>query len=483
MKKLLLKTLPALLAVLTMAPQQVRAQDNFSVKGYANVWFDIKAAPQGGGKVFASTQQAGLKAWRDEMSLKQPIGVSELMGVDVIVLFLYAQPAEAEGYNFAGWYLDNGDGVFDVSTDEFVSNEAEHYLLAALDDDKTVYDTQSAALGGQQPGQSEGMLFAYFTRGATVGVSYYQDDALSHANCGSVFIDKLINEPGDEVTLRALPNDGFQFEYWSDKFYLGQPVSRENPYTFTVKGGEHLYAYFTAIDAPEYELPAEGGFKTLTFNSPWLLSDEAVLNGAHVLVMEAEDLTRTADGKVYLDMGKEDAWVDVTQWHGAPTILYGKGKVRFSFKLSYGMARQNNALVKYSGATGVSVGGDVTYVYAFIDDLGAFVEIGNTDNMVNPDAPTSVYVPAGLAYFSLPAFDLTDDQGNIPTVIGLSPETYDRGIAGRDHALEVLAAIDGVRADTRTIRDHKVYTLSGLRLKKTPERGVYIVNGKKMVLK
>lgn len=483
MKKLLLKTLPALLlATLTMAPQHAQAQDDFEFTGYVNMWVDVKAAPQGGGKVFASPQQTNLKVWRDELSLKQPIGVASLMGADVTVLFLYAQPDADSGYTFAGWYFDDGDGVLDIAKDEYLGEDLEYYMLNALSDDAKVYSSQTTAKSGEQPTEPDGTVFAYFTRGATVGIAYYQDDAPLHANCGSVFATKTVSEPGDEVTVRALPNDGFRFEYWADAQLMGDPVSRENPYTFTVKGGEKLYAYFTALDAPEYDFPEEGGYKTIVVNDTWVISDESLKAGAIALGLAKDDLTRTADGKVYLDQSKEDTQYDVTFWQGQPTILYGKGKVRFAYKMMYGFARESVALVNWSG-NGVTVSSDITYVYAFIDELGAFIEIGNTDSMINPDAPKSVKVPAGVAYMAIPAFDLTDDYGNIPSVIGLSPETYDRGVAGRDHALDVLAGIGGVSAQSRTINGQKVYTLSGVRVKPTAEKGVYIVNGKKVILK
>lgn len=483
MKKLLLKTLPAmLLAALTLVPQNLRAQDDLGVIGYTNIWVDIKAAPQGGGKVFANTQQSVTKLWRDQISFKQPVGVAELMGANVTVMFLYAQPATADGYAFAGWYYDDGDGELDIAKDEYLGADLEYYLLSALADDAVIYDTQAAARNGQQPSQPDGTVFAYYTRGATVGLAYYQDDAPLHANCGTVYVSKPVSEPGDEVTVRALPNDGFQFEYWADAQLMGDPVSRENPYTFTVQGGEKLYAYFTAIDAPEYDFPEEGGYKTIQVNQTWVLSDEALKAGAVSLGLAKEDLMRTDDGKVYLDQTAEDARYDVTFWQGTPTILYGKGKVRFAYKMQYGFSRGNDPLVKWSG-NGTTVSSEITYVYVFIDELGAFIQIGNTDTFVNPNAPTSIKVPAGVAYIAIPAFDLTDDEGNIPTVIGLSPETYDRGVAGRDHALDVLTALDGVRSGSRTIRGQKVYTLSGVEVQQTAERGVYIVNGKKVIIK
>ena len=480
MKKQLLTILSALLLSASL-PQQVQAQEFTSV-GFTNIWLDVKAAPQGGGRVFVNTQDSSIKVWRDAWAFKQPIEVTEYAGTYIIGLYLYAQATSADGYTFAGWYKDDGDGVFDIEKDEFISVTEEYTLMTTLDDDIKLYETSAAAKNGQQPTKSDGTIFAYFSRGANVNVAYYQDDAPMHANCGSVFTSKAVNEPGDELTIRAIANDGFQFEYWADALQLGNPVSRENPYTFTVKGGEQLYAYFTAIDAPQYDFPAEGGFKTIYVDDTWVLTDESQKAGAIACVMEAEDLMRTADGKVYLDASKDDSHYEVTQWRGKPTILYGKGNVRFAFKMQYGFARSSNPLVKWSGDKGVTITDDFTYVYAFIDELGAFIEIGNTDTFLNPGA-TSVQVPAGLAYLTFPAFDLTDDQGNIPSVIGLSPETYDSGVAGRDQALDVLTAIPGVHSDVHTVQGQKIYTLSGVRVEQTDKKGVYIVNGKKVFIK
>lgn len=486
MNRKLLKSLLAPLALTLLAPATVQAEDidGMDIIGWANTWIEVKAAPQGGGRVFASYQSQSLMLWRDEQTFQQPVPVGEMMGVNLTVIHFFANPSTADGYVFGGWYQDDGDGVFDVEKDTFLSDEANDYMLmATLDDEAPIYDSQTAARNGTKPTKSEGTIFAYFTRGASVSTAFFQDDA--HANCGSVFIDKKVNEPGDEVTMVALPNDGFRFEYWADSTRYGKIVSRENPYTFTVSGGEHLYAYFTDEAAPEYDLPADGGYKVVNLWDTWVLSDESMLNGATVVVLDMEDLKYTSAGQVYLDAASDSARYDVSQWRGSPTLLYGKGKVRFAFKNSYGFARSQNPLVKWSGDTGTTVKGDIIYVYVFIEELGAFIEIGNTDNMVNPDAPSSIEVPANVAYMTISAFDLSNEilDFGVPSVIGLSPEAYDQGVAGRDHALEVLAGIEGVRADVRTIGGQKVYTLSGLRLEQTPERGVYIVNGRKVVLK
>ena len=431
------------LSLFTALP--VQAQDELEIQGYANVNVTVKAAPQAGGKVFPFNQQATVKAWRAEWNYKQPVAVGNMFGSAFTLLFLYANPATADGYIFGGWYLDDGDGLFDDTKDELLSEEAEYMMMTAFEEGITIYSTLAEAKAGTFPAEPTDIIFAYFTRGARVSMSVNQDDDMEiHAACGSVWISKPVNEPGDQVTVRAIANDGFQFEYWQDAPSMGNVVSRENPYTFTVQGGEHLYAYFTAIDAPYFDLPEEGGFAMADIGQPWVLTDESMKAGAHVLVMESEDLIRTADGKVYLDMANEDAHIDVAQSRGRPTLIYGKGRVRFAYKLGYNIARkvESQALVRWSGNKGATLTGDVLYVYVFVPAVGAFIQYGTTDEF-SPTHAEKVVVPPNVAYFSMSAFDLTDDQGNIPAVIGLSPETFDRGVADGQAALESLLAGDG----------------------------------------
>jgi hypothetical protein len=49
--------------------------------------------------------------------------------------------------------------------------------------------------------------------------------------------------------------------------------------------------------------------------------------------------------------------------------------------------------------------------------------------------------------------------------------------------LDVLTAIPGVKAGTRTIGGQKIYTLSGVEVRQTGKPGVFIVGGRKIVVK
>ena len=88
--------------------------------------------------------------------------------------------------------------------------------------------------------------------------------------------------------------------------------------TFTVKGGERLYAYFTAIDAPSVEMPADGAYRMVVFTQPWIMTDLTMMNGAHVVVLESEDLKRDAEGRVYLDASNEDTFRSVGRRPDSP---------------------------------------------------------------------------------------------------------------------------------------------------------------------
>ena len=476
-KTFTLFTLATLLTnVFTLISNSAKAQDMEQV-GFANVYIKVISTPSGAGTACMTVDDSGLKQYRESYEFKQTLPVylmsMEVNGKTGAVLFTtyYLYAKAADGHIFNGWYNDtNKDGQLDKALDEHISDNSTYIVTAIIEDDTEIYTTKAEATAAGFAAEPD-IIFASFTSGAMVTTSYYQD--ADHANCGSVFIDKESNEPGDVVTVRAIPNDGFRFEYWEDSQLMGNVISTENPYTFTVEGGEKLYAYFTAIDAPSVELPEEGGYAAFCPNAPWVMHDEAMKNGAHILVLEQEDLVKTADGKIYLDSEKEDVLVDLAQQNGLPTIVSGKGTVRFAYKFLYGMQRSKEPLVRWSGDNGVTLTGENFYFYTFNDDLGAFIQYANTDLNLNPNASTRVTIEPQKAYLWMSAYDLADDNGNIPAVIGLSEATYDAAFAG----------IEGVKIDTFEVNGQKIHTISGVEVQSTGEKGIYIINGKKVLVK
>jgi hypothetical protein len=249
-----------------------------------------------------------------------------------------------------------------------------------------------------------------------------------------------------------------------------------------VEGGEKLYAYFKSDEAPSFNLPEDGGYLMVKIDRNWMLSDESLKNGAAILTLSPADLV-LKDGKAYLDTDRLDAetgeamaWSKVSHSRSdVPTLISGSGTVDFAFNWGYDYGRQEGSLVKWSTNKGIEVkgNGEPVYVYVFSNDLGAFVQYGNTDKMVNPNAPSSVKVPANYAYFSMTAYDLADSSGNIPKAIGLSPESYDNAIAG----------ISPTQLTPINVKGTKMYSLSGVEVQTTSQKGVFIVNGKKIFIK
>lgn len=94
--------------------------------------------------------------------------------------------------------------------------------------------------------------------------------------------------------------------------------------------------------------------------------------------------------------------------------------------------------------------------------------------VLNPSASNMVKVEGERAYFWMFAYDIADSQGNIPTVIALSPETFDKAIA---------TAIESPQIETLEVKGQKIYTLSGVEVKSTDQKGIYIINGKKVLVK
>jgi len=487
--KRLLTTLMATALLLTVSLTAKAEAEDIQLIGYTNVYIKVKSTVEDGGRVYIGTDETRpqfKRQWYTDHDYKASLPVYSYMGdFRLYMFFLFALPESEANYTFAGWYADNGDGQFSLDSDENITaefypidNDNGYLGMFTLDEGTTVYATEAEAASASWPDTPAMTIFGHFTRGAQIGVSFYQDDALEHSNCGSVFTDKPINNPGDQLTVRALPNDGYRFEYWQDATRMGNIVSRDNPYTFTVKGGEKLYAYFSAIDAPKVTLPQEGGFAVMyTGKDSWLLHDQSVASGARVLIFEAEDLIRTTDGKAYFNMDDEVTQWDVTQRDGIPTIVYGKGEVSFAFKLQFGNARKmsREALVQWSGDKGIVISAPDAYVYVFRVDLGAFIQVGNTDTLIpNDKTSDKVSVPPHKAYFYMLAHDLTDDQGNIPNVIGCSASYYDSAVAGIQGVENILPAVDGA-----------IYDLQGRRVgsKDQLKPGIYVQNGRKFVRK
>lgn len=473
------------------------AQLDDEAQGYVNVFIRAQVVSPGDGpQVWLTIDGNGLSTWRTTFDFKKTLPVQMLGNV-----FFLANARDRNGvYQFAGWYVDDGDGVFDIDKDGFESaTEKEAYFSVSIDnlgDNITVYDTEAEAQAATDaPTEPQIILWAVFSRGASVFNAYntWIDKVFGKVSC-----DKPTNDIGDVVTVTAEPMEGYQFEYWrsnerdmwrsDDESLWNQPddiVSYDNPYTFTVQGGEKLYAYYSEVNAPVVQFPEQGGWKIMPFSTAWVLHNES---DATCYVLTMKDLT-TRDDKLYIDTNYEEysETHHYTQYSKSPTIMYGKGEVRMAYRPLYGHSREGS-FVQYSGSKAITVEDKMQscYFYRWVENMEGFFLFATTDINADPDAPTKVSIPAETAYIQIDAYELFDpslgldlnDEAGIPDIIALSDKAFG---PFQEVATDIEKA--NMQIHEGRIGDLKVYTLSGMQVRATNEPGIYIVNGRKVVVK
>jgi len=479
MKKNLTHMLTALALFLAL-PFTAVAQD-IELQGYTNVFIRVKAAFEGSGKVSVTPPTGGLETYKETVDFKKTLPVA----LDMV--YFNVKCRASNGYTFAGLYIDDGDGVFDITKDALESTSESGLLFVPLStlgfaDNYTPYPTEAEAQMAEMPSEPQAVVFAYFSNGATVAVDNYQE------HCGTVEISNPINTVGDVVTVKAIPAEGYQFEYWKTAFgsQWGAPnpdtsVSHDAEWTFTVKGGERYYAYFSAVDAPVLQFPEEGGWMVGAFTKNWIMHEQS--QGTSYCLVLSDIVTNDAL-QSYINLDDDDAKFDnVHQFSNAmrgygnrASLVYGKGTVRFTHYIpGVGFDRRDNIL-EWSGSKPYTITDKDNamgyHVYAFLPDREAFVKIGTTDNY-EEEYTTSVTVPANTCYLCLEGFDLADPQtGYIPQVIGLTPDAFDKAVAG----VEEVAA-------SRPAGRQPVFDLMGRQMGDTPVKGLYIKDGKKIIIK
>lgn len=438
MKKLNL-TLSLLLLALTAVAQGTQ---------YVNTWINVKAVPDGSGTVSATfTTKKPASAPEIEVKTTAPTSFG-----DVLMLGVYTTPTD--GYAFAGLYIDDGDGIFDPEKDQLYTEggitSPVMYIMSIEDVDSTyIFDDDLQAQFGAKPTEPQLTLFAYYTNGAVAEpYRYFYDD-----ESGTVSITP--NEPGKPATVTAMPNEGYAFDCWTDAD--GKVVSHENPYTFMVEGGEHLYANFYDQKAPVIDFPEEGGWRVMGFDKCWYLPHYD--KESYCIEMIQSDIYTDEAGRCYaknMEEGGDGRWNttavtyrgfnETTYNRSYATVMWGKGKVRFAVKTltiplraeSLGGGAYYRDMIYWSTGTNKNANAPVTrsdkegegfYAYVFNEKAGAFIQYAHTDWHVDPDAPTSVTLPKDAAYLWLPVTTLIQGEStDVPKVIGLSPESYELGM-------------------------------------------------------
>jgi len=469
----------AVLLLSALLPMASVAQDIGAPQGYINVYVRVQTVAAGSGRVSITPPAGGLESYKETVDFQKTLPVA------VSAVYFNAKARPADGYSFAGWYVDDGDGQFDIAKDLLASDEPETVLLIPLellgyDDETPLFETEAEGKAAGMPAEPQLLVHAFFTNGASASVDYLQED------CGTVEISKAVNQPGDVVTIKAIPANGYQFEYWKTgrgtQLFAANPdtsVSTEASYTFTVKGGEHYYAYFSAMNAPVLHFPEEGGWIATSFDATWFLHEQS---GAYVYDGELTDIVTNEQGQTFLNLDDEEAiypnahtFRNALRGYGnRASLIYGKGEVRFThYIVGLDFARSKNYIAEWSGPKGITISdknNEFNYhVYLFSDQAGAFVKYATTDLLADPEhATTTIDVPKEKCYICVEAIDIANPQtGYIPEVIGMTAHAFDHASAG-------------IQESKRTVAPRATYDLQGRRVASGQlKRGLYIVDGKK----
>lgn len=126
------------------------------------------------------------------------------------------------GYEFAGWYIDDELKGTDASSFKFVTTESNMTVVAKFNE----LAASNLKLGVKAGCEDMG----------TVGVS----------PVGTKTESGYKYTAGTQITVKALPNKGYCFDYWEDA--NGQQVSNQANYTFNINSDVALYAVFKVME-------------------------------------------------------------------------------------------------------------------------------------------------------------------------------------------------------------------------------------------
>ena len=449
------KYLAALLLAAAL-PAAAQTDDEATAQnGYTKAWVKVVAAPESAD--LGNSVRLSSTLWRASRELtNQTFVVAD--GFAKVVIGAKQVAQRNNGYKFAYWYLDDGDGEFDIDKDTQVAESNPDAAVTVTPDDAAsgsgnliytlyfdatelgIYATEAEAKAAPD-WESPITLFAYFSDGDFVSTS------TGLTNFGTVAIDKVVNHPGDEITLTATPADGYVFDYWKDAASGTTIVSTENPYTTTSQGATTYYAVFSEANAPTIDFPAEGGFKVIAMTSTddkYWVADEAA--GLTVFQFNETDLVEGEDGRLLLNTDDNAAKFYTLNrqqseyWSGTmPNFVYGRGRVKLSYSQSYGTGREGGAnLILYASKnetfplTSVFATDKVAdaTVYLWNEEVQAFLRYGDTHS-------GTVVVPAGSAYMLV--------RGSSPATqlaVGTTADAYDQGVSYLQQT-ETLTVGDG----------------------------------------
>lgn len=436
----------AILAMLTVAGNAMASST------YYAYYAQVNAVPEGKGTVYATYDVQAEAPTPDMYKSSSEVQFTAMYGN----VYIYAQPAD--GYQLAGvstaTFNEAGEAIYN---EDNITVSGENYTTMYADSE--ISGEEEAAVAAMMPMDPNNVYYALFTRVVAKPANEQMN------RLGGTAISKVTNDNGDVITLTATPHydESTKFAYWI-KESTGEKIT-DNPLTLTVDGKDTYTAYFTSdlrIDIdfgtePSYKAWYNdddvfiGDFKTINFgtNSEWstyMYDTLNVENNLRYSFFETYEAGYRASGK-------------------RAYLLYGQG-VQTIIKDTTAVNSEETtipeSILKYAQtATNVA-------------ELPVSAKYYN----VNPAERTLTLMAAdaaiaeGTLYAAVPVDYLLEGYA-APATIYWSEEE----VKGQ----ELVTGIRNIVTDAPAAAN--IYSLDGKKLNQVTKPGVYVVNGKAVIIK
>lgn len=435
----------ATVAMLFVAGNAMAGDSNY----YA-YYVQVNAVPEGKGTIYATSEFSTETPADESYESSKELPFVSMSGT----VYIYAKPAE--GYQFAGvstaTFNEAGEAVY--NEDKVTAPGAEYTSM--YPSSEISYEDEETAKA-QIPLDPNNVYYALFTR----VVAKPANDQMKRL--GITSISDVTNDIGQEITMTATPNydESTKFAYWVKKS-TGEKIT-ENPITITVDGMDTYEAYFTSDLRYDIDFGEEESYK-VWYNDRY----------AYIGDLKTKNFGMNNDYSTYMidSIGVDDnlryAFFEVYEGgYGVqakhPAILMGKGvQTLIIDKDDDGTSEIEETILQYAQtATNVA-------------ELPVSAKYYN----VNPAERTLTLMAAdaaiaeGTLYAAVPVDYLLEGYA-APATIYWSEEEVE--------GQELVTGIKSIVTDAPAAAN--IYSLDGKKLNQVTKPGVYVVNGKAVIIK
>lgn len=431
---MLMKHFTLSLRALTLCVATLMASVAFAEPDNAYHWFyDVfEVYPTGAGQIYVVDQDEDTAESKEDIPAESWAATTEykaeVFGQSTKYLNGYAQPAE--GWHFLGF-----------GTQEEVLSPASYYsdYTMLFVNSKTSADDNTTDL---TPFEPDTTIYALFTH------VYATVDASCNL-FGAVDVKPFINNIGDDVTLTATPNEEYKatFDYWlapDGETQLTDPVIK-------VKASEVAqYIAFFHSDAVE-TIPADPSGYTIIYDERnlTLISDYASVLFINTYEPEKDRLTYTI-GSGYI-------------WGQTPTIVWSYSDI-VVLPMAEDVYPSDNPLWMKAATPVSDLDGSMTWFQVVLPT-------GDEWQIKLQKLAATVTIPEGTMVVGI-SNETIATLGGIDDVLTL--EEYVEPNPDEDAVKSVNAAVPASEA---------IYDMSGRRIKAMNRKGIYVVGGKKVVIR